>query len=94
MLSTSTKEEQTELKRRRGSRDTTGVNLFGRKPGATSGAERDSGPLEAMLGSDIEGSKLRTLGISSDYKLRRKENIEVQKKKIALLRIFSTVKKK
>ena len=85
MLSTSTKEEQTELKRRRGSRDTTGVNLFGRKPGSTSGAETDSGALEAMLGSDIDAKKLRTLGISSDYKLKRKENIEVQKKKIALL---------
>lgn len=85
MLSTSTKEEQTELKRRRGLRDTTGVNLFGRKPGSTSGAETDSGSLEAMLGSDIDASKLRTLGISSDYKLRRKENIEVEKKKIALL---------
>ena len=85
MLSTSTKEEQKELKRRRGLRDTTGVNLFGRKPGSTSGAETDSGSLEAMLGSDIDASKLRTLGISSDYKLKRKENIEVEKKKIALL---------
>ena len=85
MLSTSTKEEQKELKRRRGLRDTTGVNLFGRKPGSTSGAETDSGSLEAMLGSDIDASKLRTLGISSDYKLKRKKNIEVEKKKIALL---------
>ena len=85
MLSTSTKEEQTELKRRRESRDTTGVNLFGRKPGATSGAEIDSGPMEAMIGSDIDAKTLRTLGINRDSKLKRKENIEVQKKKIGLL---------
>ena len=84
-LSSSTKEEREEIKRRRGSRDVTGNNLFGRSPGATAGAPTDSGPMEGMLASEIDPKKLRTLGITSAG-FSRKMGPTVETKPLAVVK--------
>ena len=89
MLSTSTKEERKELRRRRQYRADTGVNLFGRSAsqGLTAGAPTDSGPMEAELASEIDPSKILTLGLRPDFKLSRKTGNDlplVETRKIAL----------
>jgi len=89
LLSTSTRPEREELRRRRQYRAETGINLFGRSPqqGLVSGAETDSGPMEAYLASEIDPSKIMTLGIRPDFKLSRKKGTDlpfVEKRKIAV----------
>jgi hypothetical protein len=79
-LSSSTKEEMEEVKRRRGRRDVTGENLFGRKAGSTKKAPSDSGELEAMLASEIESKKIRTLGVKTGggFSIKRDTGISVE----------------
>ena len=84
-LSSSTKEEREEIKRRRDSRDVTGNNLFGRSAGVTAGAPTDSGSIEGMLASEIDKKKLRTLGITSAG-FKRKMGPTAETKKIAAIK--------
>ena len=91
-LESSTKEQREEIKRRRGSRDVTGNNLFGRSPGSTVGAPTDSGPMQGMLASEIDPKKLRTMGVHStgfklkDEKGKRLQGPTVETKKLAVIK--------
>lgn len=74
-LSSRTKESQEILKRQRKSRDTSGKNLFGRKPGSTKSAPLDSGIGEAYIAasgvSGVDPKKVRTLKIGENFKKTR-----------------------
>jgi TP901 family phage tail tape measure protein len=86
VLSTTTQEEKDRILKQRMMRDVGGVGLFGRKAGATTGAQTDSAKEEALL-TDRFGSKAMILGRDSSGRLRRKrgnELVEATKKKLAL----------
>jgi hypothetical protein len=85
-LSTTTQEEKDRIRKQRMMRDVSGVGLFGRRAGATTGVPTDSAKEEALL-TDRFGSKAMILGRGNSGRLRRKrgnELVETTKKKLAL----------
>jgi TP901 family phage tail tape measure protein len=85
-LSSTTKEEKDRILKQRTMRDVSGVGLFGRTAGSTTGAPLDTAKEEALL-EDRIGSKSVVLGRKDDGGLRRKtgnELVEATKKKIGL----------
>lgn len=74
-LSSRTKESQEILKKQRKSRDTSGKNLFGRKPGSTKSAPLDSGIGEAYIAasgvSGVDPKRVTTLKIGENFKKSR-----------------------
>jgi TP901 family phage tail tape measure protein len=84
-ISSSTKEEMEEIIRRRGERVITRKNLFGREPNSTDKAPVDSGPLEAMLASEINPKKIITLGVKTGggFNIKRDTGVSVENTKIA-----------
>ena len=94
-LESSTKEQMEEIKRRKTSRDINADpsfedTLYGRTPGSTAGAPSDSGPMQAMLASEIDPKKLRTMGVHStgfklkDEKGRRRQGPTVETKRLGV----------
>jgi TP901 family phage tail tape measure protein len=84
LLSTSTSEEQSVAKERRGIRDTTGVGLYGRKAGSTRSAPLDSATMEAALAGPL-GSKLKVLGLQN---LKRKRGDQLVSVEDALMDLY------
>jgi len=92
ILSSSTPEEQAEIKRRRNLRDAqitagTSATAFGRTAGTSQGAALDSGYIEAMALSILGPDKVSVMGIRPDFKLARKKGSQlplVDSKKIGL----------
>jgi len=85
-LSSTTKEEKDRVLKQRTMRDVSGVGLFGRSAGSTTGAALDTAKEEALL-EDRLGSKSVVLGRKEDGGLRRKrgsELVQATKKKIGL----------
>jgi len=70
-LSSRTKESQNILKKHRQSRDTTGKNLFGRKPGSTKSAPLDSGEGEAYIAatqaSGVDPKRVATFKLGENF---------------------------
>ena len=100
-LQSSTKEERDEIKRRKGSRDINADpsfedTLYGRTPGSTAGAPTDSGPMQAMLASEMDPKKVRTMSVdASGFKLKNKKGKRhqgptVETKAIALSKISAS----
>ncbi len=84
-LSSTTKEEKDRILKQRTMRDVSGVGLFGRAAGSTTGAALDTAKEEALL-EDRLGSKSVVLGRKEDGGLRRKtgnELVQATKKKLA-----------
>jgi TP901 family phage tail tape measure protein len=92
VLSSSTKEEQNEIKRRRNLRDAqitagTSQTAFGRTAGTSQGANLDSGYIEAMALAILGPNKTRVMGINANFGLTRKKGGSlplVEKRKIGL----------
>lgn len=92
IMSSSTPEEQKEIKKRRDLRDSQILQgksdtAFGRSVGTSQGAALDSGYIEAMALSVLGPNKTRVMGINENFKLRRKKGEElplVEKKQIGL----------
>jgi TP901 family phage tail tape measure protein len=92
IMSSSTPEEQKEIKRRRNLRDSQILQgksdtAFGRSAGTSQGAALDSGYIEAMALSILGPNKTRVMGINENFKLKRKTGEElplVEKKQIGL----------
>jgi hypothetical protein len=92
IMSSSTPEEQKEIKRRRDLRDSQILQgksntAFGRSAGTSQGASLDSGYIEAMALSVLGPNKTRVMGINENFKLKRKKGDElplVEKKQIGL----------
>ena len=83
-LSTTTQEEKDRIRKQRMMRDVSGVGLFGRRAGATTGVPTDSAKEEALL-TDSFGSKAMILGRGNSGRLRRKrgdELVQITKKKL------------
>ena len=83
-LSTTTQEEKDRIRKQRMMRDVSGVGLFGRRAGATTGVSTDSAKEEALL-TDRFGSKAMILGRGSSGRLRRKrgdELVQITKKRL------------
>jgi len=74
-LSSRTKESQEALKKNRKSRDTSGRNLFGRRPGATKSAPLDSGIGEAYIAasgvSGVDPKKVVTMKLGEKFRKTR-----------------------
>ena len=83
-MSTTTQEEKDRIRKQRMMRDVSGVGLFGRRAGATTGVPTDSAKEEALL-TDSFGSKAMILGRGNSGRLRRKrgdELVKITKKKL------------
>ena len=93
VLSSSTKQEQDLLRKRRKNRDSqinAGVSAtgFGRRAGTTKSAPVDSGYMEALLQSSMQdSSKIATLGIT-DKGFRKKAKQEIPKVQEELINLF------
>jgi len=74
-LSSRTKESQEALKKNRKSRDTSGRNLFGRRPGSTKSAPLDSGMGEAYIAasgvSGVDPKKVVTMKLGEKFRKTR-----------------------
>jgi TP901 family phage tail tape measure protein len=84
-LSTTTQEEKDRVRKQRTMRDVSGIGLFGREAGSTTGAPTDTAKEEALL-MDRFGDKTTILGRGDSNRLRRKkgnELVEITKKKLA-----------
>ena len=84
-LSTTTQEEKDRVRKQRTMRDVSGIGLFGREAGSTTGAPTDTAKEEALL-MDRFGDKTMILGRGDSNRLRRKrgnELVEITKKKLA-----------